>query len=85
MVCCLQSESEGSEVNEDDEENNDCCPDHRPIEAPAYKHLITIHAGKPKGGLKDALKVEANKVRRLSLSEQILEKATASHGTDVVR
>ena len=85
MARCLQCESEGSEVNEDDEENNVCGHEYRPIEAPAYKHLITIHAGKPKGGLKDALKVEANKARRLSLSEQLLEKATASHGNDVVR
>ncbi|RVW56585.1 Phosphoinositide phospholipase C 4 [Vitis vinifera] len=76
-----KSDSEGSEVDEDGEENNDC----RPIGAPAYKRLISIHAGKPKGGFKDALKVEPNKVRRLSLSEQALEKATASHGTDVVR
>lgn len=51
----------------------------------AYKRLITIHAGKPKGALKDALKVAANKVRRLSMSEQELEKAAASHGSDVVR
>ncbi|PQM34571.1 phosphoinositide phospholipase C 4-like [Prunus yedoensis var. nudiflora] len=50
-----------------------------------YKRLITIHAGKPKGGLKEALKVELDKVRRLSLSEQALEKAAESHGTDVVR
>ncbi|XP_074358465.1 phosphoinositide phospholipase C 4-like [Apium graveolens] len=53
--------------------------------APEYKRLIGIHAGKPKGGLKEALKVEANKVRRLSLSEQGLEKAAKSHGMDVVR
>uniref|UniRef100_A0A7N0U3S9 Phosphoinositide phospholipase C n=1 Tax=Kalanchoe fedtschenkoi TaxID=63787 RepID=A0A7N0U3S9_KALFE len=52
---------------------------------PVYKNLIAIHAGKPKGGLKEALKVEPDKVRRLSLSEQALEKATMSHGTDVVR
>ena len=50
-----------------------------------YKRLIAIHAGKPKGGLKEELKVELDKVRRLSLSEQALEKATMSHGTDVVR
>ncbi|KAB2616540.1 phosphoinositide phospholipase C 4-like [Pyrus ussuriensis x Pyrus communis] len=50
-----------------------------------YKCLIAIHAGKPKGGLKDALKVELDKVRRLSLSEQALEKAAESHGTDIVR
>lgn len=54
--------------------------------APEYKRLITIHAGKPKGGcLKDALNVQGDKVRRLSLSEQGLEKAIASNGSDVVR
>lgn len=85
MLHCLQSDSEGSEGNEDDEENNYCGQESSQTEAPAYRNLIAIHAGKPKGGLKDALKVEPNKVRRLSLSEQSLEKATASHGTDVVR
>jgi phosphatidylinositol phospholipase C delta len=51
----------------------------------AYESLIAIHAGKPKGGLKEALKVEIGKVRRLSLSEQALEKAAETHGVDVVR
>lgn len=50
-----------------------------------YKNLIALHAGKPKGGLKEALKVDVNKVRRLSLSEQALEKAAESHGSDIVR
>ncbi|XP_008220858.1 PREDICTED: phosphoinositide phospholipase C 4-like isoform X2 [Prunus mume] len=50
-----------------------------------YKHLIAIHARKPKGGLKEVLKIELNKVRRLSLSEQALEKAAESYGTDIVR
>ncbi|KAJ4978692.1 hypothetical protein NE237_009472 [Protea cynaroides] len=54
-------------------------------QGPQYKRLITISAGKPKGGLKVALKVEPNKVRRLSLSEQAFEKATESLGTEVVR
>nr|GMD25284.1 phosphoinositide phospholipase C 4-like [Ipomoea batatas] len=53
--------------------------------ANAYKRLIAIHAGKPKGGMKEALKIEPDKVRRLSLSEQALEKAAEVHGTDVVR
>lgn len=35
--------------------------------------------------MKEVLKGETNKVKRLSLSEQALEKAAASHGTDVVR
>lgn len=52
---------------------------------PEYKRLITIHAGKPKGSLRDALRVAEDKVKRLSLSEQELEKVAASHGTDVVR
>ncbi|XP_075635813.1 phosphoinositide phospholipase C 4-like [Castanea sativa] len=66
-----------------DEDNDDC--ESRPPGACTYKSLIAIHAGKPKGGLKEALKVELEKVRRLSLSEQALEKAASSHGTDVIR
>ncbi|GFZ19636.1 phosphatidylinositol-speciwc phospholipase C4 [Actinidia rufa] len=56
-----------------------------PSEPPVYKRLIAIHAGKPKGGLKEALKIEIDKIRRLSLSEQALEKAAEAHGVDVVR
>ncbi|XP_050387700.1 phosphoinositide phospholipase C 2-like isoform X2 [Argentina anserina] len=53
--------------------------------APEYKRLIAIHAGKPKGGLSECLKVDPNKVRRLSLSEQQLEKASDTYGKDIVR
>lgn len=53
--------------------------------APEYMRLIAIHAGKPKGGLRECLKVDPNKVRRLSLSEQQLEKASETHGKDIVR
>lgn len=35
--------------------------------------------------MKEALRVLEDKVRRLSLSEQELEKATSSHSTDLVR
>ena len=52
--------------------------------APEYKSLITIHAGKPKGDVQDDLKV-VGQVRRLSLSEQKLEKASESYGPDIVR
>ncbi|KAK7379373.1 hypothetical protein VNO80_04831 [Phaseolus coccineus] len=52
--------------------------------SPEYKRLITIHAGKPKGDIQDELKA-AGKVRRLSLSEQALEKASESYGADIVR
>ena len=53
--------------------------------APKYKRLITIHVGKPKGSLKDASSVAGDEVKRLSLSEQELQKAATSHGTEVVR
>ncbi|XP_020087006.1 phosphoinositide phospholipase C 6-like isoform X1 [Ananas comosus] len=53
--------------------------------APEYKLLITIKAGKPKGRLSESLKVELDKVRRLSLSEQELAKVAASHGADIIR
>ncbi|KHG04158.1 Phosphoinositide phospholipase C 4 -like protein [Gossypium arboreum] len=80
-----KTDSDASENNQDNEETDASEPEVRLSRAPAYKHLIALHAGKPKGGLKEALKVEPDKVRRLSLSEQALEKATMSHGTDVVR
>ncbi|CDP09195.1 unnamed protein product [Coffea canephora] len=73
----------GSDCNQDDEDDDDS--DDKPHQAPVYKSLIAIHAGKPKGGLVEALRVEPDKVRRLSLSEQALEKAAESHGMDVVR
>lgn len=40
-----------------------------------YKSLIGIHAGKGKGGLDGWLRVDPDKVRRLSLSERELENA----------
>ncbi|WRX12117.1 C2 domain - like 10 [Theobroma cacao] len=73
-----------SDSDHDDEDFNECTGKSGQTGVSAYKRLITIHAGKPKGALKDALKVAANKVRRLSMSEQELEKAAASHGSDVV-
>ncbi|XP_062013789.1 phosphoinositide phospholipase C 2-like isoform X2 [Rosa rugosa] len=59
---------------DEDEENADL----------QYKQLIAIHAGKPKGGL-DMLHIDPKKVRRLSLSEQQLERASKTRGTDIVR
>lgn len=81
----LQSDSDASDHNQDSEDSNNCDLERCSSGAPAYKRLIAIHAGKPKGGLKEQLKVEIDKVRRLSLSEQGLEKATMNHATDVVR
>ncbi|KAI3757854.1 hypothetical protein L6452_05397 [Arctium lappa] len=53
--------------------------------APEYRSLIAIHAGKGKGGLDDWLKVDPDKVRRLSLSEHEVEKAGKTHGPQIVR
>lgn len=53
----------------------------RPAE---YKKLITI-PGIKRGELKESLKVDPNKVSRLSWSEQLLAKSTNSHGTDIIR
>ncbi|KAE9596042.1 putative phosphoinositide phospholipase C [Lupinus albus] len=69
----------------DDEFYDYCSPELCPSAASSYKRLIAIHAGKPKGSLKEALKVEDDKVRRLSLSEQSLEKAAESFGTHLIR
>ncbi|OIW04365.1 hypothetical protein TanjilG_32557 [Lupinus angustifolius] len=69
----------------DDESYYYCSPELCPSAASSYKCLIAIHAGKPKGSLKEALKVENDKVRRLSLSEQSLEKAAESLGTNLIR
>ncbi|XVE52497.1 hypothetical protein DITRI_Ditri02bG0126800 [Diplodiscus trichospermus] len=74
-----------SDSDHDDEDFNECNRKSGQTGTSAYKRLITIHAGKPKGALKDALDVAADKVRRLSLSEQELEKAAGSNGSDVVR
>ncbi|XP_074289898.1 phosphoinositide phospholipase C 4-like [Silene latifolia] len=64
------------EDNSDDNSTN--------VEPPAYKKMITI-PGIPRGKLKESLKVDPNKLSRLSWSEQTLAKATASCGTDIVR
>ncbi|KAI4968375.1 hypothetical protein ZWY2020_058030 [Hordeum vulgare] len=80
-------EDDASEHRDDDEDDDD--EDEQKMQqhlAPQYKHLITIRAGKPKGGTtSDALKCDPDKVRRLSLSEQQLAKAVVNHGTEIVR
>lgn len=74
----LDEEDIPEEEDEDDEKSNQKT-------APEYRRLIAIHAGKGKGGLDDWLKVDPDKVRRLSLSEPELEKAVTTHGKDIVR
>ncbi|KAK9059712.1 hypothetical protein SSX86_020416 [Deinandra increscens subsp. villosa] len=50
-----------------------------------YKHLIAIHASKPKNGTRRALREEHRKAKRLSVSEQALQKAANHNGVDIVR
>ncbi|GAB2285730.1 hypothetical protein Dimus_020167 [Dionaea muscipula] len=50
-----------------------------------YKHLISIPAGKAKGGEKGLFTVDPLRVTRLSLSELQLETTIKAHGADIVR
>ncbi|XP_073159289.1 phosphoinositide phospholipase C 2-like [Henckelia pumila] len=69
---------ESDELDEED-------PKSQQNAAPEYRRLIAIQAGKGKGGMLDWLRVDPDKVRRLSLSEQELEKAVVTYGQDIVR
>ncbi|OIW02722.1 hypothetical protein TanjilG_29498 [Lupinus angustifolius] len=75
------------DLNDDDDEEDSDESDTKLQNngAPEYRRLITIHAGKPKGGLRESLKVDADKVRRVSLSEGQLEKAVITLGKEFVR
>ncbi|OUZ99098.1 C2 calcium-dependent membrane targeting [Macleaya cordata] len=75
-------DSDRSENNEKDEDDDDC---DNQLGASEYKRLIAIHANKHKGEFTVSLKVIPGKVGRLSLSEPALEKATESHGTELIR
>ncbi|URE05944.1 phospholipase C [Musa troglodytarum] len=83
-----EDEQNGDEQDEEDSDDDDDDDDEHGFQqnsAPEYRRIITVHAGKPKGRMRDALKVDPHKVRRLSLSEQQLEKLAESHGPDLVR
>ncbi|KAI7735394.1 hypothetical protein M8C21_008334 [Ambrosia artemisiifolia] len=80
-----ESSKSGSDMSDHDVETEDLLKGKKSPSSPVYKKLIAIHAGKPKNGLKNALKAEKDKVRRLSLVEQALKKAAENHGQDVVR
>ncbi|QCE00895.1 phosphoinositide phospholipase C 2-like [Vigna unguiculata] len=76
----LEEYHDKSRVNyKDDSDDSDDEDD-----TPAYRDLISIRAGKPKGKLKNCL-INHNQVRRLSLSEQELEDIAKNHGTDIIR
>ncbi|RDX72658.1 Phosphoinositide phospholipase C 2, partial [Mucuna pruriens] len=75
----------GDEDDLDDGDNTDEAETSRGNASDQYRRLIAIHAGKPKGGLEECLKVYTDNVRRLSLSELQLEKAAETHGEEIVR
>ncbi|CAH2069505.1 unnamed protein product [Thlaspi arvense] len=50
-----------------------------------YRDLISIHAGNRKGGLKNCLNGDPNRVIRLSMSEQWLETLVKTRGPDIVK
>ncbi|OMO50110.1 C2 calcium-dependent membrane targeting [Corchorus capsularis] len=84
----LKSTRVTDDKNDSDEKDDDDTDDGEKSQhnlAPEYKRLIAIHAGKPKGGLDECLAVDPDKVRRLSMSEQQLEKAAVTHGKQIVR
>ncbi|XP_074287212.1 phosphoinositide phospholipase C 6-like [Silene latifolia] len=68
-----------SDTDHDSEENNDG------KSGQEYKRLIAIRAGKPKSGVREALKSGLDNLKRLSLSEEELGRAAANYGLDVVR
>lgn len=77
---------QNSGIDEDDlKEEEDSDEASRQNTSDDYRRLIAIHAGKPKGGIVECLKVEPDKVRRLSLSESQLEKAAETYGKEIVR
>ncbi|KAK9153505.1 hypothetical protein Sjap_000985 [Stephania japonica] len=80
-----KNDSDESEHNPDDQDEDDSDSRARHLVAPEYKRLIGIHAKKHKGDLTESLKVDTNRVGRLSLSEPTLKKAAISNGTDLVR
>ncbi|OAY83545.1 Phosphoinositide phospholipase C 6, partial [Ananas comosus] len=80
-----ENEEDSLNHEQDEEDSGDDDSSHNIRQNSEYRRLITIQAGKPKGRLRDSLKVDPDRVKRLSLSEQKLEKAAASHSADLVR
>ena len=80
----LQDDLNEEEAHEDDDDD-EVDRKSQQIAVPEYKRLIAIHAGKGKGGLDDWLRLDPNKVRRLSFSELELEKAAVTHANEIIR
>lgn len=80
-----QDDIDEGEDDDEDDEDDEGDPKSEKKAASEYKQLIAIQAGKGKGGLSDWLRVDPDKVRRLSLSEPELEKAVNTHGKEIIR
>ncbi|KAJ0764454.1 putative phosphoinositide phospholipase C [Helianthus annuus] len=78
---------EDNDDDSDDDVDDDYIEDenYRPQKALEYKHLIAIRAYKPKNGTRNALRDDPGKAKRLSVSEQALEKAANDYGDEIVR
>ncbi|KAI3447783.1 hypothetical protein Pfo_004448 [Paulownia fortunei] len=70
---------------QDEDDNQDETNNLQQNTPPEYKHLIAIRAEKMKGGIIAWLRVNSQKVHRVSLNEEKLEKAVLTHGTEIVR
>ncbi|XP_076931150.1 phosphoinositide phospholipase C 6-like [Bidens hawaiensis] len=77
------SEILGYDDQDDDDDIEDEKSGHK--KGLEYKHLIAIHASKPKNGTRKALRDEHRKAKRLSLSEQALQRAANLYAVDIVR
>ncbi|XP_004490601.1 phosphoinositide phospholipase C 1-like [Cicer arietinum] len=76
----LEDKDDRSRVNDEDESDGESEEE----ESLEYRNLISIHAWKPKGKVEHWL-LDHDQVRRLSLSEQVLEDIARTRGTDIVR
>ncbi|CAL5189653.1 unnamed protein product [Lathyrus oleraceus] len=75
-----EDKDDGSKLNHKDESDDESEEE----KSLAYRNLISIHAGKPKGNVEHWL-LDHDQVRRLSLSEQVLEEIAKTRATDIVR
>ncbi|CAK8537662.1 unnamed protein product [Lathyrus sativus] len=75
-----EDKDDGSRINHKDESDDESEEE----KSLAYRNLISIHAGKPKGNVEHWL-LDHDQVRRLSLSEQVIEEIAKTRATDIVR
>ncbi|KAL1308556.1 hypothetical protein HN51_050533 [Arachis hypogaea] len=77
----IRYNSDDNDENEDEDKDKSEDEENNALE---YRDIISIHAGKPKGGSGN-LFISHEKVRRLSLSEDQLEEIAKTRATEIVR